>query len=147
MRALELQPRWCVATIQRNPFCSGRALVPAIFILLKAKAPGLKPGRYKVTAHCCCCTLQVLPQRPETLRSIALPRREKELQKGADAGGPGGFVVLGAFDAGVVEVAVVLPAFVEQDVAEFFDVVDDARTFAGADVQPDARAGLDGSSV
>ena len=65
------------------------------------------------------------------------------MQKGPDALGPGGFVVLCAFDALVVEVAVELPAFLQQDVAKVFDVLDDARAFARADVQPDARARID----
>src|SRR5580704_10407227 len=67
-----------------------------------------------------------------------LPRGEKELEEGADAAGPGGLVVFGAFDAFVVESAAGLPAFVDENVAETFDVVDDTRAFAGADVEPNS---------
>src|SRR5216683_4306116 len=73
-----------------------------------------------------------------------LARGIQELQKGAGALGPGGFVVFGAFDALVVQVALELPAFFEEHVAKFFDFLHDARAFARADVQPDAGARLDG---
>jgi hypothetical protein len=56
------------------------------------------------------------------------------LQKGTDALGPSGFVVLAAFDALVVQVAAELPTFLQKHVAKSFDVLDDARAFACADV-------------
>jgi len=64
------------------------------------------------------------------------------LEEGADALGPGGFVVFGAFDAGVVEVFAFTPAFFQENVAELFYVLDYAGAFAGADVEPDAWAGM-----
>src|SRR5882762_5343410 len=68
----------------------------------------------------------------------------KKLEERADALRPSRFVVLGAFDALVMQIAPELPAFLEEHVAEFLDVVDDARAFARADIEPDARAGLHG---
>jgi hypothetical protein len=64
------------------------------------------------------------------------------LQDGAYALGPGGFVVFGAFDAFVVEVLALAPAFFQEEVAELFYVLDDAGAFARADVEPDAGAGV-----
>src|SRR5207253_2598330 len=72
----------------------------------------------------------------------ALVRGKQKLQKRADALRPGGFVVLGAFDALVVQAVTELPAFFEEHVAEFLDFLHDARAFARSDVQPDVRAGL-----
>src|SRR5258706_12256328 len=69
--------------------------------------------------------------------------RIQELQEGAYALGPGGFVVLGAFYALVVEVFAGLPAFLQEDVAILFDVLNDAGAFLLADVEPDARTRLD----
>ena len=51
-----------------------------------------------------------------------LPGGKEELQKGADALGPGGFVVLPAVDHFEVQVVVFLPASLEQRVAESGDV-------------------------
>src|SRR6267154_3442717 len=67
----------------------------------------------------------------------------QESQEGADAPGPGGFVVLGAFDALVGKVFAELPAFLQKDVAILLDLLNDARAFLRADVEPDARARLD----
>ena len=66
----------------------------------------------------------------------------QKLQEGAYALGPGGFVVFGAFYAFVVEVLTLAPAFFQEEVAELFYVGDDLGTFAGADVEPDAWAGM-----
>ena len=66
------------------------------------------------------------------------------MQKGSDARGPGRFIMLGAFDELVVKVDAQTPAFLQENVAELLDVLNDARAFFGADVQPDARARLDG---
>src|ERR1700694_3611318 len=77
----------------------------------------------------------------------ALERGKQELQKRPDAPRPSRFVVLRAIDTLVVQVAAWLPAFFEEHVTELFDVLHDARAFACADVQPDARAGLDGCCV
>src|SRR6267378_5550049 len=74
-----------------------------------------------------------------------LRRGVQELQERADALGPGGFVVLCAFDTLVVEVFAELPTFLQEDVAKLFNVGHDARAFLGADVEPDSRAGLDRS--
>lgn len=63
------------------------------------------------------------------------------MQEGADTLGPGSFVVLGAFDALVVQIGFEPPALADEDVAEAFDVFDGAATFAGAGVEPDARMG------
>src|SRR5229473_1056280 len=82
-------------------------------------------------------------REPERGLYSGLVRGIQELQKWADALSPGGFVVLRAFDALVVQVLFELPAFFEQHIAEFFHLRHDAGTFARADIQPDARAGLD----
>src|SRR3984893_684946 len=73
-----------------------------------------------------------------------LGRGIQELQKWADAAGPGGFVVPGAFDALVMEVPAELPAFLQKDVAKFLDIMNDARAFLCPDVEPNARARLGG---
>src|SRR5882672_2522012 len=73
-----------------------------------------------------------------------LARGIQELQKRSDALRPSRFVVLRAIDTLVVQIAAWLPAFFEEHVTELLDVLHDARAFACADVQPDARAGLDG---
>ena len=52
--------------------------------------------------------------------------------------------MLGALDALVVQVFPELPAFFEKHVTELLNVLHDARAFACADIQPDARTGLDG---
>ena len=65
------------------------------------------------------------------------------MQKRADTLRPGGFVVLSAFDALVVQIAAEAPAFFEKQVAKALDVLNDARPFASADVEPDARARFD----
>ena len=67
----------------------------------------------------------------------------QELQEWADAPGPGGFVVLGTFDALVGEIFAELPAFLQKDVAILLDVLNDARAFLRANVKPDSRARLD----
>src|SRR5580700_2271067 len=72
--------------------------------------------------------------------------RIQELQKGTDTLGPSGFVVLAAFDALVVQVAAELPTFLQKQVAKLFDVLDDARALACADVQPDRRTRIHDSS-
>src|SRR5580704_5353405 len=64
---------------------------------------------------------------------------KQKLEKRADALRPGILVVLAAFDALVLQVAAELPALAEQDVAEPLHIVDNSRTFAGANVQPHAR--------
>src|ERR1700675_3386543 len=74
---------------------------------------------------------------------FGLAGRIQELQKGTDAPSPGGFVVLAAFDALVVQVLAELPAFLQEHVAKLFNVLHDARAFACADVQPDTRARMD----
>src|SRR6266446_3601869 len=76
-----------------------------------------------------------------------LARGVQKLQKRPDALGPGRLVVLGAFDSFVVQVAIKFPAFFEEHVTEFLDFVHDARAFARADVQPDARAAFHNRSV
>ena len=63
---------------------------------------------------------------------------KEKFEERADAFGPGGFVVFGAFDALVMEIPADSPAFVEERVAEAFHVVHDTRALAGADIQPDA---------
>src|ERR1700687_3964234 len=68
----------------------------------------------------------------------------KKWQNRPDAPRPSRFFVLRAIDTLVVQVAAWLPAFFEEHVTELFDVLHDARAFACVDVQPDARAGLDG---
>jgi len=57
---------------------------------------------------------------------------------------PGSFVVLGTFNALVVEILSGLPAFADEHVAEALHILHDARSFARADIQPDAREGLHG---
>src|SRR6266849_5934409 len=71
-------------------------------------------------------------------------RRIQKLQERADALRPGCFVVLRAFDAFEVQVALQLPALFEEHIAKFFDLLHDARAFARADVEPDSRTRLDG---
>jgi hypothetical protein len=66
------------------------------------------------------------------------------LQEWTNALGPGGFVVLSAFDALVVKVLAHLPPILQEEVAKLFDIVNDARAFLCTDVEPNARAGLDG---
>lgn len=65
------------------------------------------------------------------------------MQERPDSLGPGSFVVFRAFDALVVQFVLEAPAFFEEYVAEIFDFMHNARAFARADVQPDARARLD----
>src|SRR5262250_4032327 len=74
---------------------------------------------------------------------LCLASGKQELQKGADALGPGGFVVLGAFNAFVVQVALGSPTLFEQDIAEALDVFDGAAAFTGAGVEPDAGVRCD----
>src|SRR5260370_25852940 len=76
-----------------------------------------------------------------------LARGIKKLQKWADALRPSRFVVLRAFNDFVMQIVSEFPAFFEQHIAKFFDLRDDARTFAGANIQPDARARLDHRST
>src|SRR5712692_2208159 len=71
-----------------------------------------------------------------------LARGIQELQKRRDALCPGHFIVLRAFDALVVQVVLQPPAFFEEHVTEALNFLRDARAFARADIQPDARAGL-----
>src|SRR5260370_31900764 len=72
-----------------------------------------------------------------------LARGIQELQKRADAPRPGRFVVLRAFNDLVMQIVAELPAFFEQHVAKLLDLRNNARTFARADVEPDARPTLD----
>src|SRR5579863_5719191 len=51
--------------------------------------------------------------------------------------------MFGAFHAGVVEILTQTPAFLEQNITELLDVLHDARPFASAGIEPDARAGKD----
>src|SRR5712692_2695070 len=71
-----------------------------------------------------------------------LARGIQELQKRRDALCPGHFIVLRAFDALVVQVVLQPPAFFEEHVTEALNFLRDARAFARADIQPDARAGF-----
>ena len=64
------------------------------------------------------------------------------MQERANTLGPGGFIVFGAFDAFVMQILVEPPAFADENVAETFDVVHNARAFARANVEPDARKGF-----
>src|SRR5207245_8799512 len=66
-----------------------------------------------------------------------LARGIKKLQKWADALRPSRFIVLRAFNDFVMQIVSEFPAFFEQHIAKFFDLRDDARTFAGANIQPD----------
>jgi len=75
------------------------------------------------------------------------PPRDTRIAKGADALGPGGFVVPGAFDTLVMEVLAELPAILQEHVAKFFDIVNDARAFVRTDVEPDARRGSTGAAA
>src|SRR5260370_1995125 len=86
-------------------------------------------------------------RRVERGLSSGLARGIKKLEERADALRPGSFVVLRAFDDLVMQILSELPAFCEKHVAEFFDLRHDARTFARADIQPDARARLDHCSA
>src|SRR3981189_814946 len=74
-----------------------------------------------------------------------LRRWIQKLQERADALGPSGFVMLSAVDTLVGEIFAKLPTFLKEDVAKLFNIGDDARTFFGADVEPDSRTGLDRS--
>ena len=67
----------------------------------------------------------------------------EEFEHAADALRPRGFVVLAAFYSLVVKVLVFAPAFVEEDIAELFYVLDDAGTFFGSDIEPNRWARLD----
>src|ERR1700686_1057056 len=71
-------------------------------------------------------------------------RREEKLQEGSDARGPGRFIMLCAFDALIVKVRAQAPAFLQKNIAELLDVLNDARAFFGADVEPNAGTGFDG---
>src|ERR1700730_13965034 len=76
-----------------------------------------------------------------------LPRRIQKLEKGTDALRPGGFIMLRAFDALVVQVLSELPAFFEKHVTKFLYVLHDALALACADVQPDAWSRLNCSRL
>src|ERR1700740_203473 len=78
---------------------------------------------------------------PEKLRGLytCSARGKEELQEGADALRPGGFVVLCAFDALVMQIPFGLPALADEYVAEALDIVHNTRPFASADIQPDPR--------
>ena len=66
---------------------------------------------------------------------------KEELQERGDALGPGGFVVLRAGEDFKMEVAIFLPAFLQERVAESGDLFNGARdAFVGADIEPDARS-------
>ncbi len=56
------------------------------------------------------------------------------MQKRTDPLGPSRFVVLAAFHALVVQVAAELPAFLQEHIAELFDILHDARAFPRANV-------------
>src|SRR5580700_9448575 len=68
---------------------------------------------------------------------FGLPGRIQKLKEWTDPLGPSGFVVFGAFDALVVQVAAELPAFLQKHVAKLLHVLHDPRAFARADVEPD----------
>src|ERR1700716_1699353 len=61
----------------------------------------------------------------------------------SDALRPRGFIVLRTFYTLVVQVAIKLPSFSQQHVAEIFYITQDLGSFASADVQPNARSRLD----
>src|ERR1700678_2704100 len=93
---------------------------------------------------CDTCALRTFaprrPRRRERELYCGLCGREQELQEGAHALSPGGFVVLRAVDNFKVQVAAILPAALEQRIAQRGDVRDGVRVFLGADVEPDARS-------
>src|SRR5580700_413649 len=101
-----------------------------------------------MTPECCGADRKNRSEQPRDRCGLyfGLAGRIQELQKGTDTLGPSGFVVLAAFDALVMQVAAELPAFLQKHVAKLFDVLDYARAFACADVQPDARARIHVSS-
>ena len=74
-----------------------------------------------------------------------LRRGVQELQKWADALGPGALVVLRAFNTLIIEISTELPAFLQKDVAKLLDLLNDTRPFVRSDVEPDARARLNRS--
>src|SRR5271166_862879 len=78
---------------------------------------------------------------PSKMRGLypCLAHGKQELQKGADARRPGRLVVLAALHTLVVQVAIKLPAFAKQNVAEALHVIHNARSLARADIQPNAR--------
>src|SRR5580692_2086419 len=80
------------------------------------------------------------PPRDRCGLYFGLTDRIQELQERRDSLRPGGFVVLGAFHALVMQVAAELPSFLQEYVAKLFDVLDDARAFACANVEPDHGA-------
>src|SRR5271168_3551417 len=71
---------------------------------------------------------------------FGLANRIQKLQKWTDPLGPRGLVVLGAFDALIGKIAAELPPFLQEHIAELFNILDDARAFACADVEPNAGA-------
>src|SRR5216683_7909829 len=73
-----------------------------------------------------------------------LVRGKQKLQERSDARCPGRFVVLGAFDALVVKVCAQAPAFLQENVAELLDLMNDAWAFSCADVEPNAGTELHG---
>src|SRR5258707_5141005 len=64
-------------------------------------------------------------------------------QEGPHALRPRSLVVLRALNALVVQILFESPAFCEKRIAKSLDILDDARSFSRADVQPDPRARLD----
>src|SRR6516164_10547570 len=79
--------------------------------------------------------------QPPKMRGLymGLPCGKQELQKRADALRPRRFIVFGTLDTLVMQIAVQLPSFAQQDVAKPLHVVDDARPLSRPNIQPDAR--------
>ncbi len=74
---------------------------------------------------------------------FGLPSGIQESKEWTDALGPSRFVVLAAFHTLVVQVLAELPAFLQEHVAKLLNVLDDARAFPCADVQPDTGVRMD----
>src|ERR1700676_106746 len=98
----------------------------------------------------------MVSERVLVMRAIPLTRKYRglycglrcgiqKLQKWADALRPGSFIVLGTLNALIGKILGELPALLQKDVAKLFNIVNDSRAFVGPDIEPDARARLDGS--
>src|SRR5882672_182674 len=81
-----------------------------------------------------------MPKLQGAQYTLQLSSRKQKLEEGAHALSPRGFIVFRALDALVIKVVTELPAFVEERVAQHFHVIHNARAFARANVEPDARA-------
>src|SRR5208282_428710 len=66
-------------------------------------------------------------------------RGKQELQERSDAAGPGGFIVFGALDALVMQIAPQLPSFAQKDIAKPLHIFHSAPALARARIQPDSR--------